>query len=152
MSDDPTKHNISVSVHSSVTVDATLDTHPQKLLRAARRFIDDGEFGMAVVVAHTACEIATERSLSEAFASKGIPYLAEPITELFISMNLGNPRLRKLYTALSGDDVATQGFWQHFKASADRRNAVVHNGVEPGKSQAEASYKAAVGLVTHLKK
>jgi hypothetical protein len=53
-------------------VQATVITYPQKLLTLAGRLIDEGEFGIAIVVAHMACEIATERSLSEAFVAKGI--------------------------------------------------------------------------------
>jgi hypothetical protein len=80
------------------------------LLTLSRKLIDDGEFGIAIVVAHMACEIATERTLSEAFAAKGIPYLEDSVTDLLSGYNLANPRIRKLYTALTGDDLANAPF------------------------------------------
>ena len=65
-----------MSMLSSVTLGAVVITYPQKLLSLARKLIDDnGEFGIAIVVAHMACEIATERTMSEAFAAKGVSYL-----------------------------------------------------------------------------
>jgi hypothetical protein len=141
-----------MAIQSSVTVDATVITYPQKLLTLARRLIDDGEFGIAVVVAHMACEIATERTLTEAFVSKGIPYLEDSVTDLFSGYNLANNRIRKLYTALTGDEVEKAPFWQKFKLSAERRNKIAHSSITVTKAEAEESHKAAKDLVAHLKK
>jgi hypothetical protein len=141
-----------MTVSSSVTVQATVITYPQKLLTLARRLIDDGEFGIAVVVAHMACEIATERCLTEAFAAKGIPDLEDSVTELFSGYNLANNRIRKLYTALTGDEVEKAPFWQKFKESALRRNKIAHSSVTVTKAEAEESHGAAKALVAHLKK
>lgn len=137
---------------SSVTVQTTIITYPQKLLNLARRLIDEGEFGVAVVVAHMACEIATERTLSEAFGAKGIPDLEDAVTNLFSGNNLANDRIRKLYTALTGDEVEKAPFWQKFKLSAQRRNDIAHSSITVTKSEAEDTYMAARDLVTHLKK
>src|SRR5688572_1002019 len=53
----------------------TVTTYPERLLRVARKLIDDGEHTVAVVVAHMACEISTERALTRAFAARGCSYL-----------------------------------------------------------------------------
>jgi hypothetical protein len=140
------------SISSSVRADAIVITYPQKLLTLSRKLIDDGEFGIAIVVSHMACEIATERALSEAFAAKGIPYLEDPVTDLLSGYNLANPRIRKLYTALTGDDLANAPFWQAFKASAERRNKIVHSSVAVTKADAEESHLVTNALVVHLKK
>jgi hypothetical protein len=132
--------------------DATVITYPQKLLALARKLIDDGEFGVAVVVAHIACEVAVERSLSEAFVAKGIPYLEDSITDFLRGYNLANERIRKFYTALTGDEVQKTTFWQKFTESATRRNNIVHSGATATKTEAEESYSAAEKLVAHLKK
>ena len=137
---------------SSLTAQATIVTYPQRLLSVARKLIDDGEFGIAVVVAHIACEIATERSLSEAFVTRGIPYLEDSVTEFLSGYNLANDRLQKLYTALTGDEVEKAGFWQRFKESAARRNKIVHSVIPVTKVEAEKSYTAAQNLIAHLKK
>jgi hypothetical protein len=134
--------------------DPTVITYPQRLLALARKLIDDGEFGVAVVVAHIACEIAVARSLSEAFVARGIPYLEDSVTDFFSGYSLANDRLRKFYTALTGDEVEKTAFWSKFKESAKRRNKVAHSDATATvtKTEAEDSCLAAEKLVAHLKK
>jgi hypothetical protein len=136
-------------------VQATVVTYPQRLLTIARRLIDDeGQFSFAIVVAHTACEIATERSLDNAFVAQGIQSnLQDWVKSLNYGYNLGSDRIRRLYTALTGDELQKQKqvFWQKFKASVDRRNSIVHKGVMVEKADAEESYEAARELLAHLK-
>lgn len=141
-----------MTISSPVTVQATVITYPHKLLTLARRLIDDGEFGIAVVVGHMACEIATLRMLSEAFVGRGIPYLEDSVTDVLSGYNLANNRIRKLYTALTGDEVEKATFWQKFKQSAERRNKIAHSAVTVTNAEAEESYAAAKDLVAHLKK
>ena len=143
---------VAARMTSSIKAEATVITYPQKLLSLARRLIDEGEFGVAVVVAHMACEIATERALSEAFAAKGIPDLEDTVTDLFSGNSLANPRIRKLYTALTGDEIANAPFWQKFRLSAERRNSITHSSITVAKAEAEILYMAARDLVAHLKK
>jgi hypothetical protein len=140
------------SVAADQRVPVEFVTYPQRLLRLARRLIDEGEFNIAVVAAHMACEIATEGSLSGAFLTRGIPDLEDPVMEFVNGHNLATPRIRELYTALTGDEVQKAVFWQKFKESAARRNNIIHAGAHAGKAEAEESYKAANDLVTHLKK
>ena len=86
-----------MKVSTSVTVDTVVITYPQKLLTLARRLIDENrEFGIAVLVAHVACEVATERTLSEAFGAKGLSYLEDSITRFFGGYNLANDRISKV--------------------------------------------------------
>ena len=105
-------------------------------------------------MAHTACEIATERSLDEAFVAKGISdRLQDWVKSLNYGYNLGSGRIRTLYTALTGDELQKEhAFWQKFKASVERRNSIVHKGVMVEKADAEASYEAASELLARLKK
>jgi hypothetical protein len=142
----------SMTASSSASVQATVITYPQKLLTLARRLIDEGEYAIAVVVAHIACEIATERTLSEAFVGKGAAFLEDAVTDLLSGYNLGNGRIRKLYTALTGDQVEKATFWQKFKESTQRRNNIAHSAVAVTKAEAEDSFMAAKDLVAHLKK
>ena len=69
-----TTRTFSVQAHftgsAKVAVQAQVVTYLQNLLSLARTLIDEGRFSIAVIVAHMACEIATERSLAEAFATK----------------------------------------------------------------------------------
>ena len=151
-----TTRTFSVQAHftasENVTVQAEVITYPQNLLLLARALIDESRFGIAVIVAHMACEIATERSLSEAFVTKGLQYLEGAIDEFLNGYNLANKRIRKLYVAMTGDEVQTAPFWDKFKESAQRRNNIIHSGAIVGKTEAEESYTAAAALVAHLKK
>ncbi len=126
-------------------------SYPEKLLTAARDLIDKGEFSIAVVVAHMACEISVERALSRSFKAKDIDYLQKPIKDLGFTYNLANDRVRKLYNAVSGDEIQKQSFWEEFKASAERRNDAVHEGKIATTEEAEASFNAASNLVAYLK-
>ncbi len=141
------------AVHADATVQVQPAAYyPQMLLNLAQRLIDEGQFSIAVIVAHMACEIATERSLSEAFVAKGVQYLEDSVTDFLNGYNLANVRIRKLYTALTGDKLQSAVFWENFKRSAERRNNIIHQGVIVEKTEAEESYKAATDLVAHLKK
>jgi hypothetical protein len=131
--------------------DLLLITYPEALLATAQDLIAKGEFSIAVVVAHMACEIGAERVLSRAFTTKGIGYLEESVEELLPGYNLANYRVRKLYNAVTGDQIQTQPFWQAFKESATRRNQAVHKGRMATKAEAETSFKAASDLVAYLK-
>ena len=129
---------------------AVVITYPEALLTTAQGLIARGDFSIAVVVAHMACEISAERALSRTFAAKGIEYLGESVGDLLPGYNLANERVRNLYNALTGDQIQKQSFWKAFKESASRRNAAVHKGSIMTKEEAEASYKAASDLVAYL--
>lgn len=133
------------------TADAYVVTYPEALLRVAKTLIGDGQCAIAVVVAHMACEVATERSFSAAFAAKGLQYLEGPVLDLINGYNLANDRNRRLYTAVTGDSIEQQAFWASFKESATRRNKVVHEGKIANTVEAEASHAAASAFVRHLK-
>jgi len=139
-------------VRASETVQAEVITYPQQLLNFARKLIDDGQFSIAAVVCHIACEIATERSLSEAFARKCIQDLKEPVVDLLNGYNLSNEKTRKLYAVLTGDEIQQKPFWQKFKESATRRNKIIHGGTVVDKVKAEDSFRAATDFIAHLDK
>ena len=132
------------------TATAVVITYPQSLLNLAKIFMNQGHFSIAVVVAHMACEIASERAISAAFAARGIPELEDPVESFLNGYKLGNPRIRQLYTALTRDEIERNPFWEEFKASGDRRNAIIHRGATVDKTTAEKSLKAAHELVAHL--
>jgi hypothetical protein len=147
---------LSVFIEEKVTVSDTVRaeviTYPQALLTFARKLIDDDQFSIAVVVSHMACEIAAERSVSESFVKKGIQYLEDPVINLLNGYNFANDKTRELYTALTGDEIQKQPFWQKFKESGTRRNHIIHWGRVVRKAEAEDSFKAASDFVAHLKK
>jgi hypothetical protein len=140
---------------AAVTATATapieiIPPYARILLDLARSMIDQGQFNISIVVAHMACELATEASLSNAFASKRIKYLQASVTGFLNGYNLANERIRRLYTALTGDAVQNTPFWKSFTQSAKRRNNIIHRGMIVQKSDAENSYKAANEFLVHL--
>ena len=130
----------------------TVVTYPKILLRTAQRLSDEEQYSIAVVVAHMACEIATERSLGEAFRTRNIVDLEAVIEDMLSGYNLANERVRNLYVAMSGDKIHEQPFWVKFKKSARRRNDIMHGGATASKSDADESIQAASDLVAHLRR
>lgn len=131
--------------------DVVLITYPEALLTTAERLISEGQFSIAVVVAHMACEISTERSLSRAFTANGIGHLEESVEDLLPGYNLANDRVRNLYNAVTGREVHKQPFWQTFKESATRRNQAIHRGRVITRAEADSSLGAARELVVFLR-
>jgi hypothetical protein len=129
----------------------TVTPYSETLLAKSQDLIAKGEFSIAVVVAHMACEISAERAISQAFVSKGIEYLEESVLAFLNGYNLANKRIRNLYNAATGREIQKQAFWQAFKESATRRNNAVHTGGIVTKAEAEDSYRAANDLVAYLK-
>ena len=145
-------YSVSATLTARLHVSANLEviTYPRLLLNTANRLYADAQYGIAVVVAHMACEIAVERKLAEAFANRQASYLQEPVYSLLNGFSLKNERLRKLYTVLTDDQIKEQPFWQSFTESADRRNRIIHKGEIITKVDAEKSLTATDALVTHL--
>ena len=73
----------------------------ERLLASAKKAIDDGYYGFAVIIAHTACELAAERAMSQAFAASGVGHLKKPVSKLIFSYNLSTKNVRDLYNALT---------------------------------------------------
>jgi hypothetical protein len=129
----------------------TVTPYSETLLAKSQDLIAKGEFSIAVVVAHMACEISAERAISRAFVDKGIEDLEESVLAFLSGYNLATERIRNLYNAMTGKEIQKQAFWQAFKESATRRNIAVHKGGTVTKAEAEDSYKAASDLVAYLK-
>ena len=128
-------------------------TYPQILLGLARFLLgknDDKLCGLATIVAHLACEVAIERSFSDAFARKGIQSLEETVADALDGYNLVNDKVWKLYASLTGDDIQGQPFWGDFLRSAKRRDNVSRKGLIVGRADAEESIKAASDFLAHL--
>jgi hypothetical protein len=95
--------------------------------------------------------VGVERAISQALRAKGIEYLEEAIDGLLNNFNLGNGRVHRFFTALTGETVTGKGFWKGLMESVQRRNDIVHRGVEVSQAEAEASLKATGDVVAWLK-
>jgi hypothetical protein len=105
---------------------------------------------VATIVAHLACEVAIERSLSDSFARKGIRSFEDAVANILSGYNLANDMVRNLYTSVTGDELREQPFWGNFVRSANRRDNIIRKGLIVGRTDAEESIKAASDFLAHL--
>lgn len=145
-------HNLelSTSAGASSTFSAVVIPYTQRLLETAESLVERKEYSVAVVTAHMACELAAELAFARAFTARKIQELADPVMDLLPSNNLGNERVRKLFDALAGGELATKPFWIAFKASSERRNKAVHHGGSLSEQEARDSIAAAKQLIAHV--
>ena len=138
--------------NATATAELSVTTYPQTLLTTAEVLLEQEQFGIATVVAHMACEVATERTLTEAFKSRGVEYLEESVLEYLNGYSLANGRNLKFYVALTQDQIQSQPFWPEYKSSATRRNSVIHHGKLCTRAEAASSLSVARAFVQHLQK
>ena len=128
-------------------------TYPQILLSITRFLLDkddDKLCGIATILAHMACEVAIERSLSDSFARKGIQSLEESVADVLNGYNLANDKVRNLYTSVTGDEIQEQPFWGNFIRSAKRRDNIIRKGLIVSRTDAEETIKTASDFLAHL--
>jgi hypothetical protein len=146
--------NISARAAGSSRASASLSVwrRYEVLLDTAKELRDSGYNDAAIAIAQTACEVCTERVLTDAFTAKGIEYLAKPVDGFVSSYNLGSDRVRKLYTAVTGHNIHQDDTdrWRTFKEHVERRHAVVHRGHAATVEQADASIEAVEYIIGRL--
>jgi hypothetical protein len=91
---------------------------------------------MAVVLAQAALEVCTEWAFTVLFALRGVEKLTKSVLDLFLSTNICNERVRKVYEGLSGDTLADHQFWTRLMSHKKLRNAVVHEGKKTSADEA----------------
>ncbi len=124
------------------------------VLAVARRFLDADMYDVAVIMAQTSVEIATDDMVATLLRHHNLP----PAIEAWISeriersTTLRNETLYELYRALSGDELRRdqKAMWEAYVRRADLRNAIVHTGAHAAKSQAVEACDAALELVHHF--
>ena len=111
---------------------------------ASELFNQKRQYGITIVVAHMACEMATESVVAK--FTNGAPQNAN-----MYGYSLGSDNNLRKYVALTGDKIQQQiSFWQKFKESADRRNNIMHNRHIATQNQAEESLRATNMFITYL--
>ncbi len=138
------------SASASATANLTIVLYQHSLLALAKQLCTAGEYGVAVVVAHIACEVAVMRAFDRAFTAQGLEFLQDAVMAFCPGYNLDNNRIRRLYTSLTKDDIASQPFWASFSASAQRRSRMVHEGSKPTPQEAADSLKVVEAFLTHV--
>lgn len=118
------------------------------LLREATTFITQKQYSIAVIIAQTACEVKTERSLATLVRANADPELGEFVNSLNLTYSItSNQTTQKLYQIVTGDEsmkkIKQQPFWEKLKEAVNLRNQIVHRGENCSEEQAKAAVEAA---------
>ena len=123
----------------------------ENLMNAAETAFAEGQAKESVILAQTAVELFTEKTLGELYTQRDIEYLKAPFENLLINYNIGNSKVSKLYIALADDDIKQADFWAAFIAHTELRNALVHEAAEATIEQARASLESVSALIAHVR-
>jgi hypothetical protein len=139
---------LQVSEEVTLTVYRSVD----QLIELARKLIDEGEHSVATILLHTAAEVAAESCFWTALAAAGVEHIRAPLLKVLNNgLKLTSENHRKLYNVLADDEIQDCRRWSDFTKSWDRRNGIVHGGLQATKSEAESSYAAVTEVVRHLR-
>lgn len=120
------------------------------LLAAAQFAHDQAQYKESVILAQTAVELFTEKTLGDLYIVRNIAYLKPEFEHLLINYNIGNAKVSGLYIALSNDPIKQAPFWADFIAHTELRNALVHEGQDASQDQSSASLQAVTALIDHI--
>jgi hypothetical protein len=150
--------------NSSISAELTVVSYPDYLLTYAQHLADSGtpnlpelpenlNFGLAVVLAHTACEVAASRVYWSSWRARDPtnpdhPNLAE--WQTYRGHNLANEKFRKQFKKVTGKDVSRISLWDSFAASSDVRQKVIHATHRATASEVNDALEAAREMVRQL--
>lgn len=130
----------------------SVDAYPDVLLRKATALHADGEHGIATVVAHMACEVAVERTISATLDANFDAAASEALLAMFNGYGLNDGKQRALYSALTRHEIQREPFWQSYKSSVGRRNRVVHGKHIATQAEGAETLRAAELLLACIKR
>jgi hypothetical protein len=124
------------------------------VLSVARNFLAEDRPDITVIMAQTACEIATEEVISQLLRYHNFTIAIEAWMRKRIerTSTLRSESLYDLYCALSGDDLKKSEtlLWDGYVASVGIRNNIVHKGGHASGVQAKTSCEIAESLIHHF--
>ena len=121
------------------------------LMDSARRLADEGSHEIAVVTAQMAAEIVSEQVLTALLGTSKMGDSVEAAVDgLLRTYALTGQGTRRLYVALSGDQIGQAGFWPAYDEHVKRRHGAVHGGKRVDAKGAQASIRAVEALIEHL--
>jgi hypothetical protein len=126
----------------------------QNLIAHARNLATEakGEYHqIAVVFAHAACELHTEWALNQlldARPDKTLVGLVLPAERDVTSLD--NPRIRRVYFALTGDNPTEADWWTEWMESLQDRHDVAHRGRQMTRAKAYQAIALADRYIKHV--
>ena len=128
----------------------TVMHYARQLVEDAETQVERGEYGLAVILAMTAAELATARAFQAAFHARGLEDLSAPVIDLMNSVLLKHKKQRALYAALTGKNPGQETWWKSYCESVELRNDVVHEGKRAGEQDAQTAISSAKALIQFL--
>jgi hypothetical protein len=124
----------------------------EALFKKAEEELARGEYSLSIIMSHASIEIITERAFVLLFSYKKIDYLYDAIVKpSWKYNNLSNDRVRKLYSALSGEDFSkNKDLWDQLDTHMNKRHKIAHRGVMSSREEAELSVEVARKYIVHL--
>jgi hypothetical protein len=128
------------------------------LLAQARDLISAQQYQFAVILAHAACELATEETVNNLLRHWAEFSREAVMSDLKRGATLDDPKVLNLYSALAQDypagqperGVAPAAWWQIWKVSLELRHEVAHNGLQVTKAQARGCVESCRHYIDHL--
>jgi hypothetical protein len=125
------------------------------VLAIARQFLDADKDDVAVIMAQTACEIATDDLVTALLRLRRLPADLESWITARIerAATLRSNVLYNLYVALSGDDLkqGQPALWDAYERHIALRNAIVHKAkTHASKQQATDGCNMTEALIHHF--
>jgi hypothetical protein len=122
------------------------------VLTTAGDFARGGMPDVAVIMAQTACEIATEAVLNgllllHSFSNPVESWIRDRIDS---ASTFRRGVLYELYRALSGDNLKGTKLWDELNGPIGIRNAIVHKGDHATEAQAKRYCEIALDLIHHF--
>jgi hypothetical protein len=126
----------------------------QNLLAHARALATrtEGEYHqIAVVFAHAACELHTEWAINQLLNARPDKTLADLVlpAERDVTI-LETPRIRRVYSALTGDNPTESNWWNDWLDSRQDRHDVAHRGAQMTQDKARKAIALADCYITHV--
>jgi hypothetical protein len=146
---DPVYYQQPRQMSAALLAELTKPFH-RKLLDEAKNSLKASLNEMAVVLSQAASEMCTEWAITGLFAMRDSHDLASAILGLFMVPDICNDRVRRVYSALSGDNPNQKPFWSQLKSHHDRRNGLVHRGQKSSPTEAEESVAVVEQYVLHV--
>ena len=120
----------------------------EDLLNSAHQFIDQGHYGVAVVLAQTAFEVFTAQVRAQLIQKQHLTGM-----EAWISKATRRVVARiDFYVEVTNDPIKQDEAWRHYTNHMDRRHAVVHQGRQVSKDEAENSCRVVENMISRMKK
>lgn len=136
-----------------IVLDGGTDTksNHQILYEDASRLFRREEYTVSVIIAHTACEVATARTLHHAMRFNNLNKYYDVAIKSRRSTHITSSEILKWYKVLTNDDsIAQQAFWKKLKEFADLRNKIIHEGERANKEQAQEALDVVIELFKHF--